>query len=59
MNDPAKPDLKPGVPLSSIPEVGHRRRMQRKFIGVTSLRLSRTGCFAHCVLAVNMQAEDD
>jgi len=30
MNDLAKPALKHGVPLSSIPEVGHRRRMQRK-----------------------------
>jgi hypothetical protein len=30
MNDLAKPDLKHGVPLSCIPEVGHRRRMQRK-----------------------------
>src|SRR5258707_293173 len=30
MNDLAKPDLKPGVPLSCIPEVGHRRPMQRK-----------------------------
>ncbi len=30
MNDLAKPDLKHGVPLSCIPEVGHRRLMQRK-----------------------------
>src|SRR5258708_11176406 len=30
MNDLTKPDLKQGVPLSCIPEVGHRRRMQRK-----------------------------
>jgi PAS domain S-box-containing protein len=30
MNDLEKPDLKHGVPLSSIPEVGHRRRGQRK-----------------------------
>ena len=30
MNDLAKPDLKHGVPLSCIPEVGHRRRIQRK-----------------------------
>jgi hypothetical protein len=30
MNDLAKPDLKQGVPLSCIPEVGHRRRMQRR-----------------------------
>src|SRR6267154_72770 len=30
MNDLAKPDLKHRVPLSCIPEVGHRRRMQRK-----------------------------
>jgi hypothetical protein len=30
MNDLAKPDLKHGVPLSCIPEAGHRRRMQRK-----------------------------
>jgi hypothetical protein len=30
MKDLAKPDLKHGVPLSCIPEVGHRHRMQRK-----------------------------
>src|SRR6201987_1760642 len=30
MNDLAKADLKQGVPLSCIPEVGHRRRVQRK-----------------------------
>ena len=30
MNDLVKPDLNHGVPLSSIPEVGPRRRMQRK-----------------------------
>jgi Two component regulator propeller len=30
MNDLAKPDLKHRVPLSCIPEVGHRRRIQRK-----------------------------
>jgi PAS domain S-box-containing protein len=30
MNDLAKPDLKQRVPLSCIPEVSHRRRMQRR-----------------------------
>ncbi|RZU35591.1 hypothetical protein [Edaphobacter modestus] len=30
MNDLAKPELKHGVPLPCIPEVGHHRRMQRK-----------------------------
>jgi hypothetical protein len=30
MNDLEKPDLKHGVALSCIPEVGRRRRMQRK-----------------------------
>ena len=30
MNDLVKPDLKHGVPLCSIPEVGHRCRVQRK-----------------------------
>jgi PAS domain S-box-containing protein len=30
MNDLVKPDLKHGVPLSCIPELGHCRRMKRK-----------------------------
>jgi hypothetical protein len=30
MNNLGKPDLKDGVPLSCIPEVGHRRCMRRK-----------------------------
>jgi hypothetical protein len=30
MNDLAKPDLKHGLPLSCIPEIGHHRLIQRK-----------------------------